>query len=28
GLSQWQEGFEAMANKTAIKVIMTYDFTH
>lgn len=26
GLSQWEEGFEAMASKEAIKVIMTYDF--
>ena len=26
GLSQWREGFDAMADKTAIKVIMTYDF--
>ena len=26
GLSQWQEGFQAMADKEAIKVIMTYDF--
>ncbi|MBE0071550.1 zinc-binding dehydrogenase [Citrobacter freundii] len=26
GLSQWREGFDAMVNKTAIKVIMTYDF--
>ncbi|HHU7189051.1 TPA: zinc-binding dehydrogenase, partial [Escherichia coli] len=26
GLSQWREGFDAMVDKTAIKVIMTYDF--
>ena len=26
GLSHWQEGFEAMAKKEAIKVIFTYDF--
>ena len=26
GLSQWEEGFTAMANKEAIKVIMTYDY--
>jgi threonine dehydrogenase-like Zn-dependent dehydrogenase len=26
GLSRWEEGFEAMANKEAIKVILTYDF--
>ncbi|MCF8020038.1 MAG: zinc-binding dehydrogenase [Vallitaleaceae bacterium] len=26
GLSQWEEGFAAMANKEAVKVIMTYDF--
>lgn len=26
GLSQWEQGFEAMARKEAIKVIMTYDF--
>lgn len=26
GLSQWEEGFEAMANKEAIKVILTYDY--
>lgn len=26
GLSEWEKGFDAMANKTAIKVIMTYDF--
>lgn len=26
GLSQWKEGFEAMAKKEAIKVIITYDF--
>ncbi len=25
GLSEWEKGFEAMANKEAIKVIMTYD---
>lgn len=25
GLSHWEEGFEAMANKSAIKVIMHYD---
>ncbi|MCV5004382.1 hypothetical protein OFM39_32510, partial [Escherichia coli] len=24
--SQWREGFDAMVDKTAIKVIMTYDF--
>ena len=27
GLSRWEEGFEAMANKEAIKVILTYDLT-
>lgn len=26
GLSHWEEGFQAMADKEAIKVIMTYDF--
>lgn len=26
GLSHWEEGFEAMANKTAIKVLLYYDF--
>jgi threonine dehydrogenase-like Zn-dependent dehydrogenase len=26
GLSQWDEGFQAMADKSAIKVILTYDF--
>ncbi|MDR1766003.1 MAG: zinc-binding dehydrogenase [Lachnospiraceae bacterium] len=26
GLSQWEDGFEAMANKEAIKVILTYDY--
>ena len=26
GLSRWEEGFEAMADKEAIKVILTYDF--
>ena len=26
GLSQWEEGFELMANKEAIKVIFHYDF--
>lgn len=26
GLSHWEEGFEAMANKEAVKVIFTYDF--
>lgn len=26
GLSKWEEGFQAMADKSAIKVIMTYDF--
>ena len=26
GLSQWEEGFTAMANKDAIKVIFTYDY--
>lgn len=26
GLSQWEKGFELMANKEAIKVILTYDF--
>lgn len=26
GLSQWEEGFQAMADKDAIKVIMTYDY--
>ncbi|MDU4344766.1 MAG: alcohol dehydrogenase, partial [Klebsiella michiganensis] len=26
GLSQWREGFDAMVDKTAIRVIMTYDF--
>lgn len=26
GLSEWEKGFEAMANKEAIKVIMHYDF--
>lgn len=26
GLSQWKEGFEAMAKKEAVKVIMTYDY--
>ena len=26
GLSQWQEGFDAMAKKEAIKVIFTYDY--
>jgi threonine dehydrogenase-like Zn-dependent dehydrogenase len=25
GLSHWEEGFEAMANKEAIKVIFHYD---
>lgn len=25
GLSEWEKGFEAMANKDAIKVILTYD---
>ena len=25
GLSQWERGFEAMADKTAIKVILHYD---
>ena len=25
GLSHWEEGFEAMASKEAIKVIFTYD---
>ena len=26
GLSEWEKGFELMANKEAIKVILTYDF--
>jgi len=26
GLSEWEKGFEAMANKEAIKVIVTYDY--
>jgi threonine dehydrogenase-like Zn-dependent dehydrogenase len=26
GLSEWEKGFEAMRNKEAIKVIMTYDY--
>jgi threonine dehydrogenase-like Zn-dependent dehydrogenase len=26
GLSEWEKGFDAMVDKTAIKVIMTYDF--
>lgn len=26
GLSEWEKGFEAMANKEAVKVILTYDF--
>lgn len=26
GLSHWQEGFDAMAKKEAIKVIFTYDY--
>ena len=26
GLSEWEKGFEAMANKEAIKVIIHYDF--
>ena len=26
GLSEWEKGFEAMADKEAIKVILTYDF--
>ena len=26
GLSQWKEGFDAMAKKKAIKVIFHYDY--
>lgn len=26
GLSEWEKGFEAMADKDAIKVVLTYDF--
>ena len=26
GLSHWEEGFTAMANKEAVKVIFTYDY--
>lgn len=26
GLSEWEKGFEAMANKDAIKVVLTYDY--
>ena len=26
GLSEWEKGFELMANKEAIKVIFHYDF--
>jgi len=26
GLSHWEEGFQAMADKEAIKVIITYDY--
>ena len=28
GLSQWEQGFDAMLDKTAIKVILTYDYDH
>ena len=26
GLSEWEKGFEAMRDKDAIKVVLTYDF--
>ena len=26
GLSEWEKGFQAMADKEAIKVIITYDY--
>ena len=27
-LSKWEQGFDAMLDKTAIKVILTYDYDH